>query len=523
MQSRIQPIYFVLLFFLASLHAGGQGASLHDLIRYNPWEQSANPAGIYYTPIDSLVEAGVGYNLTRPPLALSDQPSKEQNYGAGVYGYQRFNRLQLAGGISWKQDRREGHKWNMLVLRDHIVTAGDTIDEPQRLEQYCINGTAAYTFSSRLTAGLSGSYTATDNRNIAPESRYAGNAHDLTLSTGVIHEGEQLRSGVTLVYRHTSELISYPTDQNRLYTYPLGYYIPMAEISDDGNLLRSTSTANSSVLHSTGNNWKVALQAEWHPAGWNWFNELSAGYQHRRSNPNITDNRLGWMEQFGSLAYNSRLTRSRGRWTHLLSPQLSAQWGVSDRTLQYASEDDITSSLQTYATYRLAARQEIAAQLGYELARDYGTAGRPLAWQASFLWYRQQEYFYCHPFTHTQYTHQLRGEVAFVRDFTLRQASRLLLRPSLSMATGYGIEEEVSEEAASSSAVNNHKRSYSRVSQDYASRTATRLAFSLQAEYRRSISRTLTAGIRLQGGMEQVVEQESKAGGLLVASFFINL
>ncbi|MEG2068130.1 MAG: hypothetical protein RRZ65_10925 [Tannerellaceae bacterium] len=83
------------------------------------------------------------------------------------------------------------------------------------------------------------------------------------------------------------------------------------------------------------------------------------------------------------------------------------------------------------------------------------------AWQTSAQWYRQREDFYCHPFTHAQYTNQFRGKVAFLRAFTFQGEAE------------------------------NHL-----------------------------LTRTLTAGLRLHAGIEQGTN-DGETGGQLVASFFI--
>lgn len=527
MQHNKTTLCLLFLFLLATVDATGQGASLRHIVRHNPWEESANPAGIYYTAADSLLEASAGYRLAHRPLALSDEPDKTQTYGAGVYGYKRFSRLQLRGGMSWQQNRTEGDKWNLLVQPDYLVAAGDSApDTRRRLEQYCIHGTTAYALSSRLTAGLGATYTTTDNLDRAPEFGYTGRAHTTHLSAGLIREGRQWRTGFSVAYTHTSELLSYPTQNSgRLFVYPMGFYIPMSEITDPGEQLRSGSaTSNSTVFRSIGNRWQAALQAEWHPAaGWSWLNELSASYLHRNSNPNTTDNMLGWTEQFATLHYTGRLTRSRGRWTHLVSPRLTLQTGLADRILQRVPADDLSAAKLTFATYRQAARWQAAAHLGYELARDYTSAGPTLAWQASADWYSQREEAYAHPFTYAQQTHTFRGEVAFLRSFTLRHTDGLTLRPALSFTTGYGTEEEVTRQPISADALNKHRRSYGRVAQDYASRTATRLGFGLQAEYRHPLSHSLTAGLRLHAAMEQVTGAERETGGQVVIGLFVCL
>lgn len=513
MQHDKTVLSLLFLLLLATVDATGQGASLRHIVRHNPWEESANPAGIYYTAADSLMEVSAGYHLARHPLPLSDEPDKTQTYGAGMYGYKRFSRLQLRGGIGWQQKRTEGDRWNLLVQPDYLVAAGDSTNAPRRLEQYRIHGTAAYALSPRLTAGLGATYTATNNSFRLLENKHTGRAYTTHFSAGLIHAGRRWRTGFSMVYTHTSEVLPYSTNETqRLFVYPMGFYMPMAEIS------------NSYAFRSVGNRWQAALQAEWHPAaGWSWLNEVSASYLHRSSNPSYADNILGWTEQFATLSYTGRLTCSRGRWTHLVSPRLILQAGISDRILQRAPADDLSASQITFATYRQAARREAIAHLGYEVARDYTPAGPSLAWQASADWYSQREEAYAHPFTYAQQTHTFRGEVAFLRSFTLRHADGLTLRPALSFATGYGREEEVTRQPISADALNKHRRSYGRVAQDYASRTATRLGFGLQAEYRHPLSNTLTAGLRLHAAMEQVTGAERETGGQVVIGLFVCL
>lgn len=514
MQHNMTALRITLLFLLVAAYATGQQPSLRDVERYNPWQQSANPAGVYYTAADSLMEVGAGYRLSFHPLPLSDEPDKEQAYGAGALGYKRLDRLQLRGSISWVQNQMEGDQWNLLVLPGYLVAAGDSLDAPRRTEQYRIHGTAAYALSPRLTAGLSGTYTATDNLDRSPENTYSGRAYTTHLSAGLIREGKSLRTGFSIAYLHASELLTYSTDHaQRLFVYPMGFYLPMSEIS------------NGYVFRSVANNWKAAFQAEWRQAaGWSWFNEVTAAYQHGKSNPSTTDNKLGWTEQTTSFQYSARLTRNRGRWTYLVHPHLAFQTGLADRILQHAPDDDLYAPQVTFATYRLASRRQAVAHLDYELARDYTPQGRSLAWQLSADWFHHREELYAHPFTYAQHTNTFRGEVAFLRTFALRHADYLTLRPSLSLSAGYGIPEEVTHLPISSEAAGNHPRSPGRITEDYTSRTATRPAAALQAEYRRQLSRTLTAGLRLQAGVEHAMKGDREdTGGYAMLSLMIGM
>lgn len=520
MQHNKIALRITLLFLLAATYATGQQPSLRNIERYNPWQQSANPAGVYYTAADSLMEVSAGYNLSLQPLPLSDEPDKKQAYGATALGYKRLSRLQLRGGISWQQNHIEGDQWNLLVQPGYLVAAGDSLNAPRRTEQYRIHGTAAYALAPRLTAGVGGIYTATDNLDRSPDDTYTGRAYTTHLSAGLIHQGKSLRTGFSLAYLHASELLTYSSnDAQRLFVYPMGFYLPMSEIG------------NSYTFRSVANSWKAAFQAEWQQAeGWSWFNEVTAAHQRRNSNPSTTDNLRGWTEQTAAFHYSARLTRNRGRWTHLVRPHLAFQAAFADRILQHAPDDDLNAAQVTFATYRLASRRQAVAHLDYELARDYSPQGRSLAWQLSADWSHHREELYAHPFTYARQTNTLRGEVAFLRTFALRHADCLTLRPSLSFTTGYGVPEEVSRRPLPSEAAGNHPRSPGRITADYISRTASRPAASLQAEYRRQLNRALTAGLRLHAGVERAMTGERKekadrqeTGGYVMISLLVGM
>lgn len=496
--------------------------------RYNAWEQSLNPAGIHYTPVDSLIEAKVGYLQIHTPLALSEQPERKESYNVSADGYQRLGRLQLTGGLAWQQNQLSGHRWNFLILPDYIVASGDTINEKQTTEQYRIYGKAAYEFPSGLIAGLSGDYTATDNRENSEKDRYKGSAHTTRISAGLVQAWEAFHVGISITCELRNELLSYGIDYDeRLYTYPMGYFIPMDDFYGYNNLKKTSSgmlrssPGNSYSFRSTGNNWQTGIQAELMGNGWNWFNELNAGYQRLNDNPNDSENMQGWKERFTTIRYNSRLTLNKGRWTHLVSPALYLQLGISDRVLQHPVEYDMYAAWKTYATIRFASRNRADVSVQYEFARDYTPLGSSLAWQASAGWQYRKETLYIYPYTVSQHTGVFRGEIALQRRLTLPAASQLTFRPSIAVASGEGVEEAIERTDNPAEAVRKSSRDYNRVSHDFAARTATRSHLCLQVEYRRPITRTLSAGIRLQAAVEQIWEQKREAQGQARACLII--
>mgnify|MGYP000293785521 FL=1 len=111
------------------------------------WALSANPVSISYVPKDSAMEAGLSYLIHQAALPASDQPDQTQTYRAYVSGNRKLGLLWLAGGIDWSQSLLEGRKWNLLSQPDYLITAGDSLGEPQRIEKYRIYGQAAYVLS----------------------------------------------------------------------------------------------------------------------------------------------------------------------------------------------------------------------------------------------------------------------------------------------------------------------------------------------------------------------------------------
>lgn len=518
-------LLYRLILFVAPLTTTAQQDShathpdMDNRAQYNPWEQSFNPAGIQLTPVDSLIEAIIRHDNLRPALPDTDQPDRIQSYSGTVNGYKRLGALQLYGGLGWQQDRLKGQSWNYLVQPGYIVTAGDSIGNPRHTEQYSIYGKAAYAFSPRLLAGLSGAYAATDNKDASPEKWYAGSAHTTNLSAGVIRAGRQGRIGLSAVYTRRSELLTYNSERKeRLYTCPLGYFIPMQGLNTGGEgMLRSTS-GNSFMFRSTGNAWQTALQAEWHPAGWSWFNELHAGIEHRRISPDDSENTYGWKEQYFTVGYRSRLTLTHGRWTHLFTPALLLRRALSDRYLQHPDPDDFGGAWISFGILRFASRHTADASAGYELARDYTPDGATLAWQLIAGWSGRRDELYSYPFTIAQFTGTFRTEAAFVRRITLPHTASLMLRPAVALRTGSGTEERITREENDASVKMNAYRNDSRTRSVFAALTATRLRFSLQAEYRRPLVYRIDGGLRLQAGLEQVIRnntdyQPDKTGG----------
>ena len=196
------------------------------------WALSANPVSISYVPKDSAMEAGLSYLIHQAALPASDQPDQTQTYRAYVSGNRKLGLLWLAGGIDWSQSLLEGRKWNLLSQPDYLITAGDSLGEPQRIEKYRIYGQAAYVLSPKIKVGIDGDYTATSNEDRSSYHIYHGMAHLIRISGGVVYEQVRRRFGASIHYTHRTEELTYDTDsKDKLYTFPLGYWLPMQELS----------------------------------------------------------------------------------------------------------------------------------------------------------------------------------------------------------------------------------------------------------------------------------------------------
>lgn len=476
----------------------------HTAIRYNPWEISLNPAGTYHTPIDSLAEASLSYLASRQALAASDEPDHTQTLTASVNGSRRLGKLRVTGGICWEQDLRDGREWNFLTLPGYLVAAGDTVNDRQGVERYRIYGKAAYLLTPRLTVGIGGDYMAIDNQDRTPNEQYSGKAHRIDIAGGLIYQIRHTRLGLGLHYSHRTEGLYYASKQeeNR-YTYPMGYWSSMSE------------SAGGQGFKSQGNNLGVSLQAERDQRGWHEMHDVHIEVQELNDKPNTLEQIQGWEERRHHLRYKGRVTKSRGRWTHLLSPTLAWTKTTADRVVQYYAPDPPVSWV-TLTTCRMANRQEWTGQLHYELARDYSPEGPTLAWQIAAGWNSRKEKAIHYPFTQGQYTTTFRAEAAFLRTWMPTSASHLSLRPSLYLICGGGTEERT-ETAGNDldSAEIIHPRSRRRISEDFNARTATRLGTGLEATYKRGIGQGLAAGIRIRASIERTMthKQENGAAG----------
>lgn len=525
MMIRIHSILLLLL-IVVQLAAGQERlhSGLEHAFHYTPWQLSFNPAGISRLPADSLFEARIGCRQDRQSLSLSDHPERLQQYGASVEGYNRIGQLQLTGGLSWKQDLRKGVYYNFLLQPDYLVTAGDTLGEAQRVEEYRIYGKAAYSLTPGLTAGIGGDFTAANNKDDSDEKRFTGNAHTTSVTAGLLYEHRNLRIGLSAGYIHRTELLQYSSMiKERLYTYPLGFYLNMADFNspEQGGVMRSTAGSNFQ-FRSTGNQWLAAAQAEWSTKDISWFNTLAFSRQTQEDNPDKSGNMKGWEEGFSTAEYQSRLTVSHGRWTHLVSPSLYWKQGLSDRFLQHINYESLSGAWETYATYRLASRTQARAELRYEAIQDYTPTEDRQAWIMAAGWYHHEEKFYSFPMTISQTAATLQGMLAYRYTFAFRRNSRLTLYPSFTFRTGYGTEENISQPAGTPETENKLPRSPDRAGNDYAARTAARFLPAIQVEFRTPIRRNLAGGIRLSGSVEQLTGRYRETVGNIGANVFVS-
>lgn len=523
---QLYPLLFAGLLFLTAIPAttaqhqsGTIRPDIGSYRQFNPWEQSINPAGIQLTEVDSLMEITIGHNNLRPAFCATDQPDRLLSYRGTVDGYKRLGALQLSGGLGWQQYRLKGQSWNFLEQPGYLITAGDSLANPRHSEQYSLYGKAAYVLSPRLLAGLAMSYTATANKDASPEKRYSGSAHTAVLSAGLVRSGRQGRIGLSAGYTHRTELLTYgSTYKERLYTYPLGYFIPMQEINDGNTGILRSSAGNSNIFRSIGNEWQAAGQAEWLQPGWSWFNELYASFERRRLSPNDSENMHGWKEQYLTLGYRSRLSIGHGRWTHLVSPALLLKRTLSDRILQRPDPNNFNGAWVRFGLLRFASRHTADLSVSYCLARDYTPDGATQAWQLAIGWSGNREEIYSYPFTIAQLTGTIHAEAAFVCRMPLPHTAGLMLRPSVTLLTGNGTEERITREENNAAVEIKAYRNYGRVSSTFAALTTTRLGFGLQAEYRRPLAGSVDGGLRLQAYLERIAKNQTdyqldKTGG----------
>ena len=469
------------------------------------WALSANPVSISYVPKDSAMEAGLSYLIHQAALPASDQPDQTQTYRAYVSGNRKLDLLWLAGGINWSQSLLEGRKWNLLSQPDYLITAGDSLGEPQRIEKYRIYGQAAYVLSPKIKVGIDGDYTATSNEDRSSYHIYHGMAHLIRISGGIVYEQVRRRFGASIHYTHRTEELTYDTDsKDKLYTFPLGYWLPMQELS------------GSFLFRSQGKRLGVSLQTETLKEHWSLFHDLSYETQQLADNPNNSGNLRGWEERLHQICYQGRFTRTNKSWTHIWSPTARFNQTTANRILQRNPTTSSSAIWTTFATYRLARQRMLSTQLSYEATKNDTSGGKASTWQMTVGWNRLENDFYIYPFTVKQYTGLFHGEIAFFRQIRLPKENKLSIRQSVYIVSGYGTEikwEKETQKDENGSAEIKLEQNMQKVNEDFIARTATRLGIGTEMEYRHPIHSALSAGFRLKGSLEQTTSPQSTLGG----------
>ena len=428
------------------------------------WALSANPVSISYVPKDSAMEAGLSYLIHQAALPASDQPDQTQTYRAYVSGNRKLGLLWLAGGIDWSQSLLEGRKWNLLSQPDYLITAGDSLGEPQRIEKYRIYGQAAYVLSPKIKVGIDGDYTATSNEDRSSYHIYHGMAHLIRISGGVVYEQVRRRFGASIHYTHRTEELTYDTLKEH----------------------------------------------------WSLFHDLFYETQQLADNPNNSGNLRGWEERLHQISYQGRFTRTNKSWTHIWSPTARFNQTTANRILQRNPTTSSSAIWTTFATYRLARQRMLSTQLSYEATKNDTSGEKVSTWQMTVGWNRLENDFYIYPFTVKQYTGLFHGEIAFLRQIRLPKENKLSIRPSAYIVSGYGTEikwEKETQKDENGSAEIKLEQNMQKVNEDFIARTATRLGIGAEMEYRHPIHSALSAGFRLIGSLEQTTSPQSPLGG----------
>ena len=328
------------------------------------WALSANPVSISYVPKDSAMEAGLSYLIHQAALPASDQPDQTQTYRAYVSGNRKLGLLWLAGGIDWSQSLLEGRKWNLLSQPDYLITAGDSLGEPQRIEKYRIYGQAAYVLSPKIKVGIDGDYTATSNEDRSSYHIYHGMAHLIRISGGVVYEQVRRRFGASIHYTHRTEELTYDTDSKINFIHFLW-----------GIGFRCKNYREVSCFAAKGT-LGVSLQTETLKEHWSLFHDLFYETQQLADNPNNSGNLRGWEERLHQISYQGRFTRTNKSWTHIWSPTARFNQTTANRILQRNPTTSSSAIWTTFATYRLARQRMLSTQLSYEATKNDTSAKR---------------------------------------------------------------------------------------------------------------------------------------------------
>lgn len=330
-------------------------------------------------------------------------------------------------------------------------------------------------------------------------------AHLIRISGGIVYEQVRRRFGASIHYTHRTEELTYDTDsKDKLYTFPLGYWLPMQELS------------GSFLFRSQGKRLGVSLQTETLKEHWSLFHDLFYETQQLADNPNNSGNLRGWEERLHQISYQGRFTRTNKSWTHIWSPTARFNQTTANRILQRNPTTSSSAIWTTFATYRLARQRMLSTQLSYEATKNDTSGEKVSTWLMTVGWNRLENDFYIYPFTVKQYTGLFHGEIAFFRQIRLPKENKLSIRPSVYIVSGYGTEikwEKETQKDENGSAEIKLEQNMQKVNEDFIARMATRLGIGTEMEYRHPIHSALSAGFRLKGSLEQTTSPQSTLGG----------
>ena len=244
----------------------------------NMYAGTDNPVALTYNRVQSVADAQAFARLTNGRFHDVDEGRKTQDFGASIYGLQRFGNLSLSGSFEYLNAQSFDTRWNntLYVAETNPFVLADAIASDARTESFDLSAAASYRLGSRLTTALSLRYL-TGSRSDQTDPRPKTNAMHFVIRPGMEFRFSPVHSlgisgGIDLFRSDLSHAV---VNNNQNYIY----YV-MKGMGDF--VTRTSSDIGSYPRDYKGNRWQGSLQYVLTPSKGRVRNLVELSYTHNK-------------------------------------------------------------------------------------------------------------------------------------------------------------------------------------------------------------------------------------------------
>lgn len=203
--------------------------SLREIYRQNIWLSGDNPVGLAFNSFGSFSVAEAGYCYEEGNNGNVSFPVSANKYALSVNSFQTIGKVNLYGGLEYRQSRDRGQNWKGMV-NDYWQAANlcDSVTGKRHNEMYHLSGAFSLPLRSHWLIGAKADFRA---QTVAKDSdpRNKNEWSEWLLAPGIGYQMDKCAWGISLSYANKKETVDYQNmGAQRTYpyfvAYPLGFY-----------------------------------------------------------------------------------------------------------------------------------------------------------------------------------------------------------------------------------------------------------------------------------------------------------